>query len=175
MTEGAAYRPCVGIALFNRDGLVFIGKRREESVEGDLRHPWQMPQGGIDAGETPEQAAARELYEETNVRTVAPLAAAGAWLDYDVPGLPAPHAWGGRFRGQSQMWIALRFLGDEREIDVLRPGGGGHPPEFERWRWEELARVPELVVPFKRAVYERVAAEFRPFSSRHEGADGAKG
>ena len=165
MSERPGYRPCVGVALFNRAGLVFIGERREVAEEGDLSHPWQMPQGGIDAGETAEAAAARELYEETNVKSVAPLGAASAWLTYDVPGLPAAHAWGGRFRGQSQMWIALRFEGDDREIDVLNPGGGADHAEFRSWRWEELARVSRLVVPFKRRVYERVAEEFRPFSS----------
>jgi putative (di)nucleoside polyphosphate hydrolase len=124
-----------------------------------------MPQGGIDAGETPEEAARRELYEETNVRTVTALAVAKSWFSYDVPGLPARHAWAGRFRGQAQMWFAMRFDGEESEIDVARPGGGRHKAEFDDWRWERLQRVPALVVPFKREVYEKVAAEFRAFAA----------
>jgi putative (di)nucleoside polyphosphate hydrolase len=163
MSTGPAYRPCVGIALFNREGLVFIGRRLALLERGEFSHPWQMPQGGIDAGETPEQAAIRELYEETNVRSVAPLGAAGDWFSYDLPAVLAEEAWRGRFRGQAQRWFAFRFDGDDKEIDVARPGGG-HAAEFDAWRWEKLERVPLLVVPFKRAVYERVVAEFRKFT-----------
>jgi len=121
-----------------------------------------MPQGGIDAGETPYEAALRELYEETNVRSVALLAEAPDWFAYDIPTPLAGLAWRGRYAGQRQKWFAFRFIGDDSEIDVERPGGGRHKPEFGAWRWEKLARVPELIVPFKRQVYEQVVAVFSP-------------
>lgn len=122
-----------------------------------------MPQGGIDAGEEPYDAAIRELYEETNVRSVALLGEIGDWLSYDIPTPLAGLAWKGRYVGQRQRWFAFRFTGEESEIDVERPGGGKHKPEFGAWRWERLERVPELIVPFKRNVYEQVVKAF----SRH--------
>ena len=158
------YRRCVGIALFNRDGLVFVGRRKVGLKDGDLRHAWQMPQGGIDEGEAVDEAARRELYEETNVRSVTPLAESEDWLSYDIPTPLAGLAWKGRYVGQTQKWLAFRFTGDESEIDVERPAGGAHKPEFGAWRWERLERVPKLIVPFKRAVYEKVAEEFAPFA-----------
>ncbi len=158
------YRPCVGIALFNRDGRVFVGRRRVGAKEGPLRHAWQMPQGGIDPGEAEADAALRELYEETNISSVVPLGEARDWLSYDIPTPLAGLAWKGRYVGQRQKWFAFRFTGEESEIDVKRPGGGKHKPEFGVWRWEDLQRVPKLVVPFKRAVYEKVVEEFAPFA-----------
>ncbi|MET7244541.1 RNA pyrophosphohydrolase [Methylobacterium sp. EM32] len=155
------YRPCVGIALFNRDGLVFAGHRRHDS--GDLgAHAWQMPQGGIDEGEAPRDAALRELYEETNVApaSVRLLAEAPGWYSYDLPTFAAGKPWKGRYRGQTQKWFAFAFEGDEREIDILRPGGGAHKAEFDGWRWEPLANLADLVIPFKRPVYEQVIAAF---------------
>lgn len=173
-TEGdataPAYRPCVGIALFNREGHVFVGRRRGGSEL--LLHAWQMPQGGIDAGETPREAAHRELYEETNVTagSVRLLAESRAWHAYDLPSDLMKRAWRGRYRGQTQKWIALGFLGEDSEIDVDRPGGGAHKPEFAEWRWEALARTPELIVPFKRAVYERIVREFEGLTTWHRRA-----
>ena len=159
-----SYRACVGLAIFNRDGGVFLGQRRSGPETGDLAHSWQMPQGGIDPGETPLQAAVRELYEETNIRSVSLLAEAEDWLRYDLPEPLAARAWKGRYRGQAQKWFAFRFEGEEAEIDVAHPGGGGHKPEFEAWRWERLERVPELIVPFKRDVYQQVAEAFSAFA-----------
>jgi putative (di)nucleoside polyphosphate hydrolase len=158
------YRACVGLAVFNRDGLVFVGRRRV-GANGNLRHSWQMPQGGIDPGETPLEAAKRELYEETNIRSVALLAETGDWHAYDIPTPLAGLAWEGRYRGQRQKWFAFRFEAGDNEIDVERPGGERHKPEFGEWRWEKLERVPELIVPFKRDVYEKIAAEFSRFSA----------
>jgi putative (di)nucleoside polyphosphate hydrolase len=158
------YRPCVGLAVFNRDGLVFVGRRRVGAENASLRQAWQMPQGGIDSGETPLQAAVRELYEETNIRSVSLLGEASDWLSYDIPTPLAGFTWKGRYRGQSQKWFAFRFTGDESEIDVDRPGGGRHKPEFGEWRWERLERIPELIVPFKRAVYEQVVAAFSQYT-----------
>ena len=123
-----------------------------------------MPQGGIDAGEEPYDTAIRELYEETNVRSVVLLGETSDWLSYDIPTPLAGMAWKGRYVGQRQKWFAFRFTGQDSEIDVERPGGGKHKPEFGTWRWEKLERVPELIVPFKRQVYEQVAKEFSRYA-----------
>ncbi|MBA3516499.1 MAG: RNA pyrophosphohydrolase [Rhizobiales bacterium] len=159
-----AYRPCVGIAVFNRAGLVFLGRRKIGPETGNLFQAWQMPQGGIDRGEAPYRAALRELYEETSIRSVTLLGEAKDWLCYDLPAPLAPFVLKGRYRGQNQKWFAFRFEGDDSEIDVKTPGGGKHKAEFRAWRWERLERVPELIVPFKRAVYDQVAAAFLPFA-----------
>jgi putative (di)nucleoside polyphosphate hydrolase len=157
------YRPCVGMMLINRAGLVFIGRRGGGPEHIDDTHAWQMPQGGIDQNEDPYRAARRELYEETNVHSVEKLAESAGWYAYDIPRKIAGRAWQGRYRGQKLKWFALRFTGDESEIDVLRPANGAHEPEFVEWRWERMQRLPELVIPFKRDVYERVLEEFREF------------
>ena len=156
------YRRNVGVALFNREGRVFLGRRKQRrgSMELVAGHEWQMPQGGIDAGESPLEAARRELYEETNVSSVALLGEAPGWLSYDLPPDAAAGRWRGRYRGQTQKWFAFRFTGDDGEIDIARPGGGAFKPEFEAWRWRPFESAPALVVPFKRAVYEAVVAAF---------------
>jgi putative (di)nucleoside polyphosphate hydrolase len=160
--EDLPYRPCVGIALFNRDGLVWVGRRSDEDAEGEGKgHWWQMPQGGLDKGEDPYKAALRELYEETSVKRTSLIEEAPGWFTYDLPLDLVPTSWNGRYRGQKQKWFALRFEGEESEIDVLHPGGGKHKSEFTAWRWEKLERLPELIVPFKRSVYEEVVAAFR--------------
>ena len=155
------YRPCIGIALFNRDGLVWIGRRADAPGEAEGTGTWwQMPQGGIDEGEDLYDAALRELYEETSVKKVDLIREATGWFKYDLPVDLIGQSWGGRYRGQKQKWFALRFEGKDSEIDVLHPGGGKHKAEFSEWRWEKLARLPDLVVPFKRPVYEEVVAAF---------------
>jgi putative (di)nucleoside polyphosphate hydrolase len=156
------YRPCVGTAVFNRAGLVFVGRRIEGPEHIDALHVWQMPQGGIDSGEDPWPAARRELREETNIRSVAKLGEIAEWLTYDIPRDIVGQAWKGKYRGQTQKWYALRFTGDDREIDIAHPGG--HEPEFADWRWEPLVNLPDLVVPFKREVYQRVVKEFAGFA-----------
>lgn len=155
------YRPCVGVALFDDAGRVWVGRRSDKDAEGEGDgHWWQMPQGGLDEGEDPREAALRELYEETSIRHVSLIREAPGWLTYDLPPELVGKSWGGRYRGQKQKWFALRFEGKESEIDVLRPGGGRHKAEFSAWRWEKLERLPELIVPFKRKVYEEVVAAF---------------
>jgi len=164
--EDLPYRPCVGTTVINRDGLVFIGRRVDGPEHVDQIHVWQMPQGGLDPGEDTLSCALRELYEETNIRSVELLAAIDDWLTYDIPRDIVGRAWRGRYRGQTQKWFALRFTGPDDEIDVDQPGGGGHKPEFVEWRWEPMKNLPDLVVPFKRNIYERVAAEFAKFAVR---------
>jgi len=162
--ESLPYRPCVGVMVLNREGRAFIGRRIDGPEHVDEIHVWQMPQGGVDEGEDPWPAALRELYEETNIRSVEKLGEIGEWLSYDLPAELIGHAWQGRYRGQTQKWYALRFTGDESEIDIANPGGG-HEPEFVEWRWEPVANLPALIIPFKRAVYERVVAEFARFAA----------
>jgi putative (di)nucleoside polyphosphate hydrolase len=156
------YRPCVGIMLINRDGLVFLGRRRSEAGPEHVAdgYAWQMPQGGVHPGEDPYAAAIRELYEETSVRSVSLLAEAPDWYCYDLPPVVAGRAWKGRYRGQTQKWFAFRFTGRDDEIDIRHPGGGRHRPEFDEWRWESMTRLTELIIPFKRPVYEKVVAAF---------------
>jgi putative (di)nucleoside polyphosphate hydrolase len=159
------YRACVGIMVLNRGGGVFIGRRRNGPEHVDATHAWQMPQGGVDPGEESWQAALRELHEETNIRSVERLGEIADWLTYDIPSDIIGDAWGGKYRGQTQKWYAMRFVGDEREIDVAHPGGGHHKPEFTDWRWEPMQNLPALVVPFKRNVYEQVVAAFSRFAA----------
>jgi len=157
--ENLPYRACVGMMVLNRDGLVFLGRRTEGPEQVELTHAWQMPQGGVDPGEDTWAAALRELYEETNMRSVEKLAEFPEWLSYDIPRALIGAAWSGKYRGQTQKWYALRFAGDDGEIDIANPAGG-HEPEFAEWRWEPMRNLPALVVPFKRPVYERVVREF---------------
>ena len=173
-SENLPYRPCVGVALINRTGLVLVGRRKPEAgpehVAGGFA--WQMPQGGIDAGEAPQEAALRELYEETNVdaASVRLLAEAPDWLSYDLPTEIRTQAWRGRYRGQTQRWFAFAFLGEDDVIDVAHPGGGAHKAEFDAWRWVPFAELPGLIVPFKRPVYEGVVAAFAPLGTWSDGA-----
>jgi putative (di)nucleoside polyphosphate hydrolase len=155
------YRPCAGITVINGDGLVFVGRRAGGPEHVDSTHVWQMPQGGIDEDEDPYQAALRELYEETSIRSVQRLGEIGDWLTYDLPPDLVGQAWKGQYRGQKQKWFALRFTGNDREINITAPAGG-HAPEFIDWRWVAMRDLPDLVVPFKRATYERVVTEFAP-------------
>jgi putative (di)nucleoside polyphosphate hydrolase len=161
--EDLPYRPCVGVMVLNRGGLAFIGRRIGGPEHIELARSWQMPQGGIDPGEEPWPAALRELREETNIRTVERIAEISDWLTYDIPRDIVGQAWKGKYRGQKQKWFALRFTGTESEINVEQPDGA-HEPEFAAWRWEPLKNVPDLVVPFKRAVYDRVVREFLPLT-----------
>jgi putative (di)nucleoside polyphosphate hydrolase len=168
-SEWAAYRPGVGIMLLNPGGHVFVGRRKD--MPAGLA-AWQMPQGGIDPGETPRQAALRELEEEVGTDNVEIIAETRGWLHYDLPPEVAQgiaHArgfpnglWGGRYRGQRQKWFAMRFLGQDADID---PAAGEHP-EFDAWEWVAPARLPELFVPFKRPLFEAVMAELAPYLCR---------
>jgi putative (di)nucleoside polyphosphate hydrolase len=163
--EEKPYRPNVGIALFNASGHVLIGRRfRDDGPEIILPGlEWQMPQGGIDADENPREAVMRELWEETGV-THADYLAETDWLTYEFPPFDGASSHRlAKFRGQRQKWFALRFRGPDTEIDPLTPRNG-QPPEFDRWRWERLERVADLVVPFRRDVYQTVARSFAAFA-----------
>ena len=170
MTEPARdfanYRPGVGIMLLNAAGHVFVGQRRPKrgSDAASNAHLWQMPQGGIDPGEAPFQAALRELAEETGVTSVTLLAEAPHWYSYDLPVDASKRAWRGRYQGQRQRWFALRFTGQDSEINVTAPPGG-FKPEFDAWRWTPMDTLPGLIIPFKRPVYERVIEAFSGFAA----------
>jgi putative (di)nucleoside polyphosphate hydrolase len=149
------YRPNVGVVLIDCRGLVFGGQRSDQPEPA-----WQMPQGGIDPGESVETAALRELEEETGVapHLVERLAVGDAWLVYDLPPDLAKRMWRGRYRGQAQKWVALRFLGTDDDVDLAR-----HHREFSDWRWVTPAALVAGIVPFKRAIYREVLREFAPF------------
>jgi len=144
------YRRGVGVVLFNDARKVFVAQRIDNPGPA-----WQMPQGGIDKGEEPLDAAWRELQEETGVTSAELLAESKSWLRYDLPLDLAGQLWKGKYRGQEQKWYAFRFTGKESEIDIA-----GEHPEFSSWKWAEFRTVPDLIVPFKRALYDQVVAEF---------------
>lgn len=151
------YRPNVGVVLFNATGRVWLGRR----MGAPAPWHWQFPQGGVDPGEDLEAAARRELHEETGVRSVELLGRTVDWLTYDFPPdvLDGPLKRRGNL-GQKQMWFAWRFTGTDDEIDLTAHG----EQEFDAWRWADLAEAPGLIVPFKRAVYDRVCSEFARFA-----------
>jgi putative (di)nucleoside polyphosphate hydrolase len=144
------YRAGVGVMLLDRRSLVFVGRRIDTAGEN-----WQMPQGGIDKGESPRQAARRELKEEAGTDKAEILAESAGWLTYDVPREIAGRLWRGRYRGQVQKWFAMRFTGEDRDIDLKT-----HHPEFDAWKWIAPAELPRLIVPFKRQLYLDVLREF---------------
>ena len=146
------YRPCVGLLLLNSRGEVFVGRRV------DTADAWQMPQGGIDPDEEPAAAALRELREEIGTGSAEILAESAVWRHYDLPSSLARRIWGGRFRGQAQKWFALRFTGQDSDIDLTATPH----VEFDAWQWVALDRLVELIVPFKRDVYIEVVGEFAP-------------
>jgi putative (di)nucleoside polyphosphate hydrolase len=150
------YRQGVGLMLFNRAGHVWVGRRIDQLAVG-----WQMPQGGIDAGETPAEAALRELAEETGTDKAEIIAESSAWLSYELPPELLGIAWHGRYRGQQQKWFALAFLGRDADFDI----NTSHA-EFADWRWLAFDQLVPLVVPFKRALYQSVTAEFADLAAR---------
>jgi putative (di)nucleoside polyphosphate hydrolase len=152
--EDLPYRPCAGIMLANMDGKIFVGRRIDGRPEGDA---WQMPQGGIDDGEDAEAAALRELFEETGVAAdkVDIIARSREEHFYDLPDELIGTVWKGKYRGQRQWWFLMRFKGGDGDIDIHT-----EHQEFSHWQWVEPQRVPQLIVPFKKRLYEAIIAEF---------------
>lgn len=151
MSISLPYRPCVGLALFNKNAEVLVGERI------DKPGAWQMPQGGIDEGEQIEQAAMRELAEEIGTDKADIIEIAKEKICYDLPPNLQRKLWGGRFRGQEQTWIALRFTGQDSDINLT----AFDPPEFQRWQWVEFNQIVDLIVPFKRECYKKVITLFQ--------------
>ncbi len=145
------YRPCVGVMLLDADGRVFVGERK------DTNGAWQMPQGGIDPGEDAQEAALRELWEETGVTEdkVTVIAQTSDWLTYDLPDHLLGKIWNGKYRGQKQLWIVLRFSGEDSDVNL-----DTEHPEFGRWKWSNARDLVEEIVPFKRDIYEQLVSEF---------------
>lgn len=146
------YRQCVGVMLMNADGGVFVGQRNDRHAAA-----WQMPQGGVDKGEDPRDAALRELWEETGVTSdlVEIADQTEGWLPYDLPHDIVPQTWKGKYRGQEQMWFLMRFKGTDDQVNIET-----EHPEFTTWKWQRPNRLVEEIVPFKREVYEQVVAAF---------------
>jgi putative (di)nucleoside polyphosphate hydrolase len=144
------YRPCVGIMLINLENKVLVAQRLDSPSDA-----WQMPQGGIDRGETPLHAAWREMREEIGTDRATLLAESARWLRYDLPDDLARTLWGGRFCGQEQKWFAFRFEGEDSDIDIAT-----RRPEFSNWKWVPMAELPAIIVPFKRQLYRDIVAEF---------------
>jgi putative (di)nucleoside polyphosphate hydrolase len=151
------YRSGVGIMLVNAQGLVLVAQRIDMPSDA-----WQMPQGGIDKGEAPIEAAWREMKEEIGTDRAELMAESHDWFTYDLPRDLAPRLWRGRFRGQRQKWFAFRFTGADRDIDIT----SNDHPEFSAWRWASMADLPLLIVPFKQRLYQQLVDEFRPLIER---------
>ncbi len=165
--ETLPYRRCVGMMVLNGEGRVWVGHRiaEDKSEMAGAEQLWQMPQGGIDAGEEPLATARRELFEETGMESLKLVAEAPDWLRYDLPEHLVGVAWKGRYRGQMQKWFAFSFHGDESEIRV-NPPPAGHAAEFDRYAWRRMEELSGLIVPFKRKVYEEVVAMFGPLAAK---------
>jgi putative (di)nucleoside polyphosphate hydrolase len=157
------YRPCAGIMLLNRDGLAWIGRRVLIGDEATSAYRWQMPQGGIDEGEDPREGALRELEEEVGTRNAEIIGEMPGWLTYDIPPEIMARKRRNRWRGQKQKWFAMRFLGSDDEFELSR-NPGDVDPEFDQWRWVEIDALPDLIIPFKRPIYEAVTKAFRPLA-----------
>lgn len=152
MTDTLPYRPCVGMMLVNMDGQVFVGQRLDSKVEA-----WQMPQGGIDPGESPRDTALRELKEETGIEAalVNVIAETREEHYYDLPKDLIGEIWGGKYRGQRQTWFLMRFTGTDEDVNIATPH-----QEFRDWRWIDPQQLPELIVPFKKKLYRDLLHEF---------------
>ena len=149
-TINKPYRPCVGLLVINDEGLVFAGKRLDSHSNA-----WQMPQGGIEKGESIFEAGLREMKEEIGTNNVFFIGEMGEWLNYDIPINLINRLWGGKYRGQTQKWLAYKFLGEDREININTKN-----PEFCDWKWLNALELTKLAIPFKKKIYEKVLKEY---------------
>lgn len=148
------YRPCVGVMLLNRQGKVFVAKRIDTMVEA-----WQMPQGGIDSGEEPENAVYREMMEEIGTRNAEIIHEMDPWLTYDLPEHLIGKVWKGKYRGQKMKWYLMRYLGQDSDIDL-----NTHHPEFSEWQWIDMDNLVHSIVDFKRPLYAQLVDHFGPLA-----------
>ena len=147
------YRPCVGLVVINEQGLVFAGRRLDSNSNS-----WQMPQGGIEKGESVLDAGLREMKEEIGTNNVILIGEMQEWLNYDIPNNLIKHLWGGKYRGQTQKWLAYKFLGKDKEINIKTKN-----PEFSDWKWMKSIELPQFAIPFKREIYIKVLKEYSRF------------
>ncbi len=152
MAHELPYRGGVGIMLLNEQREVFVAKRIDMTSEA-----WQMPQGGIDPGEVPNATALRELKEEIGTDKAEIIYESPDWYYYDLPEHLIPKIWGGRYRGQQQKWFVMRFTGTDADINIHT-----EHPEFSQWKWVKLDELPNIIVPFKRDLYQKLVDDFRP-------------
>lgn len=145
------YRKGVGMMIINDKEEIFVGKRIDTKIEA-----WQMPQGGIDLGETPSSAALREMHEEIGCSFGYIIAESRNWYSYDVPNFLIPKLWHGQYRGQKQRWFLIKFTGLDSDININTSA-----PEFDEWRWASIEELPHIIIPFKRKLYEAVLSEFK--------------
>jgi putative (di)nucleoside polyphosphate hydrolase len=147
------YRKCVGVMLLNSNKKVFVGQRIDSKSDA-----WQMPQGGVDSGEDITKAAFRELKEEIGTNNIEIIAQSNSWYNYDIPDFLIPKFWGGKYRGQTQMWFLAHFLGNDNEINI-----NTSEPEFSKWQWVSPQVLPNIIVPFKRELYKQLLNEFQDY------------
>lgn len=151
--DESSYRPGVGMMLINKSNKIFVGQRKKS------RKPaWQMPQGGIDLDEDPESAMLRELEEEIGTRNVEIITYSKRWYSYKIPPRLAPRLWGGKYKGQKQLWYLLRFLGHDKDINIATSHA-----EFSSWKWVEKQELLDLIIPFKRDLYREVLKDLWPY------------
>ncbi len=165
LRETMPYRDCVACIVFNKEGKVFVGQRIDGIGVGESKI-WQFPQGGIDKNEEPLEAAKRELYEETSIKSVKLIGESKKWIYYDIPDEVLGFALRGKYRGQRQKYFAFLFEGSDDEINVLNPANGKHHAEFSEWRWVKLKKTPKLVAPFKKKAYKQAVAYFKPLAKK---------
>ena len=146
----------VGVVVLNSNNMVFVGKRKDNPVD-----KWQMPQGGVDDGETLFAAMKRELLEETSIKNIKVLKELDYWLEYDLPKNLIGIIWKGKFRGQKQKWFITKFLGEESEINL-----NTQKPEFIEWKWLNIEDLPDVIVDFKKHVYEKLLIELKKITEQ---------
>ena len=143
----------VGIVLLNNKNKVLVGKRKDNPVD-----KWQMPQGGVDKDEDYITAMKREVFEETSVTSITVLEEFEEWLEYELPENLLGIIWKGKFRGQKQKWFISRFIGDDSEINIKT-----EQPEFIEWKWIDMNELPNVIVDFKKEVYEKILKKLKKF------------